>query len=107
MLAIGTQIVYLATDNVSGTLSQDLVLTPINAVAFDSPVGDIAYGRPGNANLLLVAEGANLHLSTTLQPDSFTKLNYPGSNTITGVCINPNSDKTVLCRRRHYFPQYQ
>ncbi len=94
MLAIGTQIVYLATDNVSGTLSQDLVFTPINAVAFDSPVGDIAYGRPGNANLLLAAEGANLHLSTTLQPDSFTKLNYPGSNTITGVFINPNSDKT-------------
>ena len=70
------------------------MLTPINAVAFDSPVGDIAYGRPGNANLLLVAEGANLHLSTTLQPDSFTRLNYPGSNTITGVFINPNSDKT-------------
>ncbi len=94
MLAIGTQIVYLATDNASGALSQDLVLTPINAVAFDSPVGDIAYGRPGNANLLLVGEGANLHLSTTLQRDSFTKLNYPGSNTITGVFINPNADTT-------------
>ena len=61
-------------------------------------MGDIAYGRPGNANLLLAAEGSNLWLSTTLQVGSLIQTNYPGPNTntisgtTTSVSINPNYD---------------
>ena len=58
MLAIGTNVVYLTTDDVNASpLKPDLFLTSINTTPFASPVGDIAYGRPGNANLLLAAEG--------------------------------------------------
>jgi hypothetical protein len=92
-LAFGTQFVYQATDDFSGgTLSKDLLLTPIRN-KFDSQVGDLAYGRPGNRNLLLVGEGRNLWLSTTLQKDSLKQLDkYNGTNTITSVFINPHSD---------------
>ena len=100
MLAIGTNVVYLTTDDVNASpLSPVLHLTSLNTTPFASPVGDIAYGRPGNANLLLAAEGADLWLSTTLQVGSLKKLDkYPGPNTdttsgtITSVCINPNFD---------------
>lgn len=92
LLAFGTQFVYKATDDVSGTLSNDLVLTPLHK-KFDSQVGDIAYGRPGNRDLLLVGEGSKLWLSTTLEVGSLKQLDkYPGAETVTGVFINPNSD---------------
>ncbi len=61
-------------------------------------MGDIAYGRPGNANLLLAGAGANLYLATILPttPNNNTlkKLtNYPAtSGAITSVSINPNFD---------------
>ena len=98
MLVIGTNIVYKTTDDVSlaRPLATELHLTPLNAshpfnlAAGVSPV--IAYGRPGNANLLLVGEGSNLWLSTTLQPGSLQKQDYRGANTITSVVINPNFD---------------
>ncbi len=104
MLAIGTKIVYLTTDDVSlgKPLSTELHLTPINeANPFQLEQGVIpalAYGRPGNPNLLLVGAGANLYLATILPttPNNNTlqKLtNYPAtSGAITSVSINPNFD---------------
>ncbi|MFI5330271.1 MAG: autotransporter-associated beta strand repeat-containing protein, partial [Desulfobaccales bacterium] len=93
-LAIGTQRLYLATDDASSGLTQDLKLTDICSDTFASSVADIAYGRPGNANLLLAAEGNRLWLSTTLQVGSLTQLSgYNGANNITSVCINANSDR--------------
>ncbi len=99
MLAIGTNVVYLTTDDVTASsLSPVLQLTSLNTTPFANPVGDIAYGRPGNANLLLAAEGSNLWLSTTLQVGSLIQTNYPGPNTntisgtTTSVSINPNYD---------------
>jgi outer membrane autotransporter protein len=91
-LAIGTQRIYLGTDNANNGLSPDLRLTDISTFTFSSPVSDIAYGRPGNANILLAAEGHNLWLSTALTRGSLNPVNYPGQNTITSVFINPNFD---------------
>ena len=99
-LAIGTTVVYLAMDDVglNKPLSKELKLKPLKPTGkdkFDSQVGDIAYGRPGNANLLLVGEGSNLWLSTAPpQTGSLHQLtDYPTtSGTITSVSINPNSD---------------
>jgi len=102
MLTIATHLyVYKTTDNVNASsLSQDLHLTPINeSNPFQLEKGVnpvIAYGRPGNADLLLAGAGKELWLSTTLQRNSLNKLdNYPsppGTNTITSVSINANSD---------------
>lgn len=92
-LAIGTQRIYLGTDDASSGLTQDLTLTDITTSTFASSVADIAYGRPGNANLLLAAEGNRLWLSTTLLVGSLTQLtNYNGTNSITSVCINAISN---------------
>ena len=103
MLAIGTKVVYLTTDDVSldKPLSKELHLTPLNeSNPFQLEKGVnpvIAYGRPGNPNLLLAGAGANLYLATILptMPNSNTLnqlTNYPGKNTITSVCINPYFD---------------
>ena len=99
-LAIATNNnVYLATDDVTAShLSKELDLKPINPSnnPFNLEKGVdpvMAYGRPGNANLLLVGAGKDLYLSTTLQPNSLQQLSsYTGTNTITSVCINANSD---------------
>ena len=98
-LAIGADVVYLTTDNVSGKLPQELDLTSISTKPFTLEGGAnpvIAYGRPGNANLLLAGAGKELWLSTTPQRHSLKQLdNYPrplGKNNITSVCINANAD---------------
>ncbi len=96
MLAIGTQIIYLATDNAANGLTTDLQLTPITT-AFAAPLADIAYGRPGNPNLLLAAEGNRLWLSTTI-PDHIvpmTQLTSYHGREVTSVFINPNSDSQL------------
>jgi autotransporter-associated beta strand protein len=106
-LAIGTTAVYLAKDDISGSLSPDLCLTQIHDFGKGNQVGDIAYFAPhqqGKEDLLLVAEEANLWLSTELKAGSLHQLtNYPTtSGTITSVSINPNFDDANSGTYRFY-----
>jgi len=98
-LAFGTQRIYLAQDRVNQRLSDSLQLTDISRINFQGEVGALAYGRPGNPDLLLVGEGPRLWLSTNLSPGSLRQLtNYEsrevqsgGNALVTHVLINPTT----------------
>jgi outer membrane autotransporter protein len=97
-LAFGTYRIYLGRDVVQKNvpLSANIYLTDISVRNFDDAVSALAYGRPGNPNILLAGEGDRLWLSTTLARGSLAQVrNYQSEGRwIKDILINPHTDTT-------------
>ena len=97
-IAIGNRRVYVGTDNLSGALTESIQLTDINGGAgtWDAPVSAIYWGHKDNPDLMLVAAGEALYLSTTSAEGSFVALtNYTGGP-ISDVAISSTKSSTFF-----------